>query len=66
MYDAREARDCLRGASPKRVSNTLLIREWTIHSDNGTPIVVSEWESHLHGEGGQVIGHLKEGGTRDA
>ena len=66
MYEAREARDCLRGASPKRMSKQLLIREWYNHSDNGVPIVVREWESHLHGEGGQVIRYLKEGGTRDA
>lgn len=66
MYDAREARDCLRDASPKRMSKTPLIREWFIHSDNGVSVVVSEWESHLRGEGRQAIGYLKEGGTRDA
>jgi hypothetical protein len=66
MYNEREARDCLRGASPKRVSKLLLTREWFIHFDNGASVVVSEWESHLQGEGRQVIRYLKEGGTRDA
>jgi len=65
MYDVGKARDCLRGASPKRTSKRLLVWEW-IHSDNGVPVVVSGWESHLQGEGEQVIRHLKEGGTRDA
>jgi hypothetical protein len=66
MYNEKEARDCLRGASPKRVGKALLTREWFIHSDNGVSVVVSEWESHLHGEGRQAIGYLKEGGARDA
>lgn len=66
MYDAREARDCLRDASPKRVSEMSLTRGWFMHSDNGVSIVVSEWESHLQGEGRQAVWYLKEGGTRDA
>jgi hypothetical protein len=66
MYNAKEARDCLRGASPKRISKQLLIREWCNHSGNGVSIVVCGWESHLHGEGKQVTRYLKEGGTRDA
>ena len=65
MYDARKARDCLRGAGPKRISKQLLVWEWA-HSDNGVLVVVGEWESHLQGEGGQVIRYLIGGGTRDA
>ena len=48
------------------MSEVPLIREWFIHSDNGVSVVVSEWESHLQGEGGQAIGYLEEGGARDA
>jgi hypothetical protein len=66
MYDAKEARDCLRDASPKRVCAVTPTRERFSRFDNGVSVVVSEWESHLQGEGGQAIGYLKEGGTRDA
>lgn len=66
MYDVKKARDCLRGASPKRISESSLIWEWSIHSDNGVSIVASEWESHLQGEGRQVIRYSRKGGARDA
>ncbi len=66
MYNIREARDCLRGASPRRERTKILTQEWYNHFGNGVSIVVSEWESHSQGEGKQVARYLKEGGTRDA